>query len=240
MRNVFPAVLLLIVTVIGVDTADAAERQAKLTPEGRVGAAIQRYVAGYLGSKEEEIRVRLLREPEGEWAAGEILEVKEGSRGGLLGRVVFLVSARTNGKPAGYQWITAEVEMIRSAVVSVRSLRRSQVIAPGDLEVRSVGVVRAGEPYVVDPEVLIGKRLVRSIGPGVPISLEMVEATPLIHPGDRVTLLVEAAGLRIATVGRAKEEGFVGRSMAIVNLDSQKTIYGEVVDASTVRVILPE
>lgn len=230
--------ILLMVLVARYHEVDASEGGS--VAEGKINAAIQSYVAAHLGSKASDIRVRLLREPEGEWGAGEMFEVKEGSRGGLLGRVVFVVSSRSKGGAAGYQWVTADVEMIQSVVVSARSLRRGQVIERGDLEIRSIGLVRAGEAYVIDPETLVGKRLIRSVGLGAPISLEMVETAPLIRPGDRVTVLVETAGLRIATVGRAKEEGFLGRSMAIVNLDSQKTIYGEVVDASTVRVILPE
>lgn len=239
-KNLQIAAFLILIVLSSIQRAEAVEPEGDPAPESKVGAAIRTYVAGRLSSKESDIRVRLVQPPEGEADSGERIEVKEGSRGGLLGRVVFLVSSRPNGKPAVYQWVTAEVELIRSVAVSVRSLRRSDVIKAGDLEIRSIGVVRHGEPYVVDPELLIGKRVVRSIGSGVPISLEMVEAAPLIRAGDRVTLLVESAGLRIATVGRAKEEGFLGKLMAIVNLDSHKIIYGEVVDASTVRVLLRE
>jgi len=227
-------------TLSNFDRSDAVEQQGAPSAEEKISAAIRTYVAGRLHSKESDIRVHLLQSPESETASGEIVEVKEGSQSGVLGRVVFLIATRSKGKPAGYEWITANVEMIRSVLVSTRSLRRAQVIQPEDLELRSIGVVHVGESYPLDPEMLIGKRLIRSLSPGAPISLEMIETAPIIHPGDRVTLLVESRGLRIATIGRAKEEGFPGKSLAIVNLDSQKTIYGEVIDASTVKVILPE
>lgn len=230
----------LMITLLFLIDGEAAEQTGSAAVESKVGAAIRSYVAGRLASNERDIRVRLVQPPEGESAPGEVVEVREGTPNGLLGRVVFLVSFRPSGKPIGYQWVTAEVEMIRPVVVSVRSLRRSEVIKPEDLEIRSIGVVRAAGPYLADPSMLIGKRVVRAVAPGMPISLEMVETAPLIRSGDRVTLVVETGGLRIATVGKAKEEGFLGRSMAILNLDSRKTIYGEVVDASTVKVTLPE
>jgi flagella basal body P-ring formation protein FlgA len=239
MKRFWGILFLISILFAGFNGADAAGREGASGTGERISAAIRAYVAGRLAASESDIHVRLLRLPEGAFAFEEGLEVKEGARGGLLGRVVFLISSRPSGKPVAHQWVTAEVEMIRSLVVSVRPLRRSQVIGPEDLEIRPVAVTRAGENYLFDPEALIGKRLTRAVGSGAPISLEMVEAAPIIRPGDRVTLVVETGGLRIATMGRAKEEGFLGRSVAVVNLDSQKTVYGDVVDAATVKVTLP-
>lgn len=249
MKRFFGLLFLIMMTFTvfnGVGAADGPENRADAGPEGipgaeaQIRAAIRAYLAERLASNENDIRVRLFRPPEGAFETADGFEIKEGGRGGLLGRVVFLVSSRQNGKPAAHQWVTAEVEMIRSVVVSARPLRRFHVIGPDDIEIRSVAVTRTGEPHLSDPDALVGKRVVRSVASGRPISIEMVETAPVIRPGDRVTLVVETGGLRIATMGRAKEEGFLGRAMAVVNLDSQKTIYGEVIDAATVRVTLPK
>ncbi|MCG3110450.1 MAG: flagellar basal body P-ring formation chaperone FlgA [Candidatus Manganitrophus sp. SB1] len=223
----------------GLENGAAVQQETVPGPAEKISTAIRAYVAERLTSNESDIRVRLLRPPDGSFVMEDGLEVKEGSRGGLLGRVVFLISSRPNGKPAAHQWVTANVEMIRSIVVSIRPLRRAQVIGPDDVEIRSVAVTRAGESYLFDPDALIGKRVIRSVGAGLPISVEMVETAPVIRSGDRVTMIVESGGLRIATMGRAKEEGFLGRQMAVVNLDSQKTVYGEVIDAATVKITLP-
>ncbi|NKE73088.1 flagellar basal body P-ring formation chaperone FlgA [Candidatus Manganitrophus noduliformans] len=237
-------IMLIFAGVGAVEAADGLENGAAVQPETvpgpaeKISTAIRAYVAERLPSKESDIRVRLLRPPDGSFVMEDGLEVKEGSRG-LLGRVVFLISSRPNGKPAAHQWVTANVEMIRSIVVSARPLRRAEVIGPDDVEIRSVAVTRAGESYLFDPDALIGKRVIRSIGAGLPISVEMVETAPVIRSGDRVTMIVELGGLRIATMGRAKEEGFLGRQMAVVNPDSQKTVYGEVIDAATVKITLP-
>lgn len=239
MNRLFKLLFLVGMIFTGAVGAEAADGDGSVVGE-KISGAIRTYVAGRLHSNESEIRVRLVRPPEWTFSAEESLEVKEGSRGGLLGRVLFLVSSKPSGKPSAHQWVAAEVEMIRSVVVAVRPLRRSQVIGPEDIEIRSVAMTRGGEASLFDPAALIGKRLIRSVASGTPISNEMVETAPVIRPGDRITLVVESGGLRIATVGRAKEEGFLGRSMAVVNLDSQKTVYGEVVDSSTVKVFLPK
>ncbi len=210
------------------------------SPEGKISRAIRVYVAGRLSSSEDAIRVRLLRLPDEAFSKEDLLEVREGSEKGLLGRVVFRISSTRRDRPSGHRWVSAEVELLRPVVVPLRPLRRGHLFEASDLAVRTVPVIRSEEPYVDEPERLVGKRLTRSIGPGIPITFEMVEAAPVIRPGDRVTLLVETPGLRIAILGRAKEEGFPGKTVAVMNLDSKKVVYGEVVDAVTVRVHLPE
>jgi len=238
MKRSFGILFLVLVLFASAVGSESADRDSASVGE-KVAAAIRSYVAGRLDLNENDIRVRLIRPAEGAFIAKE-LEVKEGARGGLLGRVVFLVSSKSEGRPAAHQWVAAEVEMIRSVVVAVRPLRRSQVIGPEDIEVRPFAITRVGEAYFLHPDALIGKRLIRSIGAGLPISSEMIEVAPVILPGDRVTLVVETGGLRITTGGRAKEEGFLGKPVAVVNLDSQKTVYGEVIDSSTVKVFLPK
>jgi flagella basal body P-ring formation protein FlgA len=164
------------------------------------------------------------------------MEVQERFQETLLGRTAFLITVKRNGEKAASRWITAEVAMIRRVVVPIHPLKRLQQIEQTDVTIHAVRLTRQGEHYAVRPEELIGKRMVRAVHTGTPITLGMVEEAPLIRQGDRVTLMVEVGGLRIMTRGRAKEDGFSGRQVAVLNLDSQKVVYGDVVDPSTVRI----
>jgi flagella basal body P-ring formation protein FlgA len=66
--------------------------------------------------------------------------------------------------------------------------------------------------------------------------LDAVEDAPVVQRGDRVTLRVQHGNLTIVATGRAKEDGRVGRQIAVANDGSRKIVYGRVVDASTVAV----
>lgn len=212
---------------------------AGISGEKRIEDLIRRYVAERLSAEPGSVRVRLLHPVEGVPPGDHALRLRRGVPGrDLLGRTAFRMTMETEAGRRQERWVSAEVSLIRPAVVSIRPLRRHHLIGPEDLEVLPIARSREGERDLDDPDILIGKRLKRSVARGMPITEEMVEDPPLIRRGTRIRLVVEAPGLKVMTLGQAKEEGSLGEVIAVTNLDSMKTVYGEVVDASTVRVRL--
>jgi len=243
----------LLVRLLGVaillQSAAAASAQNERSPAGSVTrsavsgapsdtdplAAIRRYVAEHLSTDEAEIQVR----PAGAIPIGfEVLAVKEAAPGVLLGRATFLLTVKRRGGAVGSRWSTADVSWSHPVWVARRSLKRLAVIGPEDLELRTLLLTQTGHPFPEDREAIVGKRIVRGIEAGTPVRLDLLEPAPVIVRGAPVTLVVESVGVRITTTGQAKEDGFAGKSIAVMNLDSRKVVYGEVVDSSTVRIPL--
>ena len=65
----------------------------------------------------------------------------------------------------------------------------------------------------------------------------MVELPPLVKRGDIVTIKAVSGALQVTTLGKAKSNGHQGERIKIVNIDTQKELYGYVVDAKTVKVV---
>jgi len=97
-------------------------------------------------------------------------------------------------------------------------------------------LVRKGERYAFSVDEVIGKRTRRAASQGVPVLLSALDEVPLIRAGDHVTLIVEADEMQITTTGEAKENGYLGRKVAVINVESKKVVYGKVRDASSVVV----
>ncbi len=203
-------------------------------------SGVRTYVAQRLSVKESELKVKLTNMPSlgGFILPEDILEVKEGGQGGLLGRSSFLVSIRRGIKTVASQWITAEVLVRQEVVLAAASLKRHHLIHRNDLALQAVYLSRPIEFYAATPEALVGKRMIRSVDQGAPISMDIVEEAPLIYKGDRVSLLINEDGFSISTMGLAKEDGFPGQQIAVMNLDSKKVVYGNVQDAATVKITL--
>lgn len=235
MKTFLSTSLILLCLVIG-NTAEAG--RDGVSYEEEITALIREYVAQQLSSGSEEIRVSRVTPTNGgqfRWS-GEVRGVRAGTQGRFLGRVLFVLSIEENGSRPTSRWVTAEIERVQNIIVASRSLKRHHVLGPADLTIRTISVTHQRNHHVSHPETLIGKRLTRSTGKGVPIRSDLVEETPLILRGDRVMLLLESRGLRIMTMGRAKEDGFLGKIIGIQNLDSKKVVYGRVVEPGVVKV----
>jgi flagella basal body P-ring formation protein FlgA len=201
-----------------------------------VSAAIAAYVAERLGVDASELRVRTLSPVAGGLSTvrGDVISVREARAGSLLGRAAFVIRSTDGG--GGQMIVTADVERLGRMVVAARRLARFHVLTGEDLAMGTAALDDAPDTVTDLPAALIGKRLTRSIAKDRPVTLEAVEDAPVVQRGDRVTLRVQYGGLTIVTIGRAKEDGRVGRQIAVANDDSRKIVYGRVVDASTVAV----
>ena len=54
--------------------------------------------------------------------------------------------------------------------------------------------------------------------------------------GDVVVIIAETAGFKITALGQVKKKGRLGERIPVTNFDSNKLLYGRVLDANTVKV----
>lgn len=153
-----------------------------------------------------------------------------------VGRVGFELVMLSNGKRVKRQTIVADVDVFREVLVAAHRLRRHQVIAQGDVMLSPVKMShRAGE-YLVDPQRVIGQRLMQAIQAGVPVVARFLDEPPLIQKKQRVTIVAEHGSIRILATGVATEDGYRGEIIKVVNIDSNRQLLAQVTGVSTVKI----
>ncbi len=153
-----------------------------------------------------------------------------------IGNVPLAVEAFVDGKPAQRTMVTVTSEVLAPVVMSRRPLARHQVIKAEDVVVGRMDLARAPTGGFSDPAQVVGQRASRMISAQTVVTGQMIENPPLVQRGDSVTILAENHGMRVTTMGKARQKGSRGDRIAVVNLDSQRTIYAQVVDERIVAV----
>ncbi|NCC67884.1 MAG: flagellar basal body P-ring formation protein FlgA, partial [Clostridia bacterium] len=105
-----------------------------------------------------------------------------------------------------------------------------------DLVVGRMDLARAPSGGFSDPKQVVGRRASRMIAAQTVVTDRMIENPPLVKRGDSVTIVAQGGGVRATAAGKARQKGCLGDRIAVVNLDSQRTIYAQVVDGRTVAV----
>ncbi len=205
-----------------------------------VSEAISIYVAKELSVHVSEITVEGLTAMNGQkdLPAGKILEVRAVNRNPSLGRAVFVLRVQGLGGRPFKQWVSADVSQIVEVVVATRKLRRLDVLEAEDIHLQSIQIRRVRSRYLFNLKEVLGKRLTQSLRKGMPIRENQLEIAPLVQRGDRVTITVRSQGLQIVTSGKAKEDGQLGEMIRVMNLESKKTVFAEVVKAGDVQIVL--
>jgi flagella basal body P-ring formation protein FlgA len=133
-------------------------------------------------------------------------------------------------------WVSAYLEVLNPVVVSKRPMTRNQIISADDVRIEKRDLARTPSGAITDLHGVVGKRLKRTLAAGAVLSRAMVDNPLIVRRGDIVKIVIETEMLKISTLGRVDERGGIGDTVRVINLDSKRRVYGQVVDKRTVRV----
>ncbi len=132
--------------------------------------------------------------------------------------------------------VDANVSIPASVVVAAKSISRGALLRAGDLRLSHA------EPPLEQPSVLysldqaIGKETTRVIPAGKILTAYAVQAPVDVRRGEIVTVYAHAAGIRVRTQGRARDDGSNGALVAVESLDTRETFFARVCGVREVEV----
>ncbi|MDF1555175.1 MAG: flagellar basal body P-ring formation chaperone FlgA [Deferrisomatales bacterium] len=143
------------------------------------------------------------------------------------------VDVEAGGKRVGRAWVRLEIARGRPVLVLTRHVRRGDVIAAEDVEVRSG---QGGSGGYADPSQVVGKQLVRSLRAGSAPGPRDLEAVPLVDRGDLVRVVARVGGVLASTMGKSLETGGVGDLVRVENLQSGRQLIGVLQEGGVVEI----
>jgi flagellar basal body P-ring formation protein FlgA len=207
----------------------------------QVAAAFRRHVLARSHWPEKQMRIEVfpLAEPvliPDQQVALEVLPAKSDR---LLGEVTLDMAIMRQGQIYKRLKVAGKVNLERDVVCAVKPLMPQTAIGPDDIRLSRREVTNLGvDEFFVSPDQVNGRIVARALGPQEIVTQRHLSHQPLINRGDEVTVLLDDQGLVITTKGVAREPGYPGRSIRMLNPKSKKEFQAQVMDAKTVRVML--
>lgn len=240
----YTLLIALVIAVIGIllgllDSSLVFPKEAKtIITEDWISDAITHYVEEQIPWAEDHVRVDLVGSTEKVFVSDEKVEysVSLPDNRGPLGRRAFRIDFKQDGANYRTLKVTADVRVEMDVVAISHPLKKYEIIKEDDLYTKKIAFYDLSGNLVFDPKAVVGKRTKRFVKPGTPITEEMIEEAPVVKKGERVIIIVEARGLMITAVGEARMDGARGKMIEVINSDSKKRIYAEVLDPGRVRV----
>lgn len=116
----------------------------------------------------------------------------------------------------------------------VRPINRKEIITPDLITWKSKNMAHLGN------RVWDGKggpwRVKAPVGTGQPIMRSSIEPAPVVARGDKVTLVYKGKHLRLTVPVEVMDDGGVGQTVTVRNLQSKRKVIATVVNAQTVTV----
>jgi flagella basal body P-ring formation protein FlgA len=147
----------------------------------------------------------------------------------------FEVVADVSGRAASLA-VTASVAMLRRVVVAARPIARGDTIRGADLTLRRP---RAGEAngeafHAIDD--LVGMEAAQGIAAGAVLQKSLFRSPIVVRRGEMIAVYSRAAGIRIRTAARAREDAALGELVTVESLTDRKSYTARVCGAQEAEV----
>lgn len=135
------------------------------------------------------------------------------------------------------QTFTGQLQRLAQVPVPVRAIGRGETIQAGDLEWVRLKDSRVGTSVIVDDALLVGHTARGPLRPGTPVRATQIRQPVVVAKGSLVLLVLERPGMALSARARALEDGGVGETIRVSNLQSSTVVEGTItapgrVDAS--------
>jgi flagella basal body P-ring formation protein FlgA len=163
------------------------------------------------------------------------------SAGAPVGRVHVRVIAEAQQRPTFELPVVLEVRHFDKVVVTARPLERGHVITADDLHIDRQDVTELTE-YSSDQTPLIGmslKRSIRALQPLRTIDLEVAtrtESSVLVKRREQVKMVARIGSVSVEAIGEALQDGRLGETIRLRNIESNANIQGRVTKAGEVEI----
>jgi flagella basal body P-ring formation protein FlgA len=154
-----------------------------------------------------------------------------------LGDATFKTTVTVDGIPCRTLYLRASLHPFDGVAVALRDVERGEPVQQNDFTMVRKDLADLNDGFFTDAETLRGLVAARAINAGSVISARCVDRPVVIKRGKTVTAEVAGRFFRITALVKAVDSGKVGDVIRLTNMDSKKTLAGEVLDENTVRVV---
>jgi len=220
----------------------AVQGRDQPAPAAAAGAALPPFAVKKINQRVCEAVVQYLKEHaaadqpwivEAELGDAEARAVAEAGRGLTIsggsppwvGAQQFIISGTTPKAPLHFL-LNTRVSLPATVVVTSRALGRGEVIRQSDVEMAHAAAVEGGGFHAFAD--VVGKETARAIAAGRPLTPDAVRPQLLVRRGEVVSVYARAAGIRIRTMARARDDGGEGELVAVETLTDRSTFFARV------------
>jgi len=129
-----------------------------------------------------------------------------------MGNVRLTAIITSKGTAVGRVNLSAWVDVFRQVACARRNLKRGDIIRGGDLYLTRKNITRFSGDILTDVNSADGMMVRHGVKADTCLKKWMLERSPVVTRGDRVTILAESGALRITVPGQVMEKAAGGTS----------------------------
>ena len=231
-------ILSIAISILASGTAWAKSEEKRTFTTQEIKESAENYLLNHLDRNPESMDIAVSYDgkdlilPTGEM----VLDFGVLNNSKRVGRIPLTAQVKVDDKFIKRLRMNAKVAVFQDVVRTINSIQRRNIIDKSDVIVDRVRTERLLKDIPTQLDKVIGQAATRNLQTGKIIKFRDLKKVPLVERGSRVIILATKGSMKITAPGAVREEGFKNSIVQVVNLETKKIIYAEVLSANTVGV----
>lgn len=133
--------------------------------------------------------------------------------------------------------VSLEVRHFEDLLVPLKNIKRHEILTGDLFETRRFDVTSLSEEMLIDISSIIGHRATQNLQAGRYLPLRRMELIPDIEKREAVTIIGGGGLFEIRVQGEALQDGRIGQTIKVKNIDSKKILSGVIIAPGVVELL---
>lgn len=147
------------------------------------------------------------------------------------------VFIKFKGKRVSYLTLQLKLLSFKKVVVASRKINYNEIISKDDIKYAEVNILEVKGTYIENIEECIGKKVKKMFNKDEIILQEFLEKKPDVVKGQIILAYVEFPGIKVTSLVRSMENGWIGETITARNLETGRLVYGILEEGPLLRVL---
>ena len=152
------------------------------------------------------------------------------------GRIPMILEIRINDQFKKRIRLNTKVLVSQKVFKTVRPVRRGEILSKDEISMEIIQTERPSKNAITRIDYVLGYETVRNLSAGEILVSNFIKKPPLGKRGEKILLMAKKGGMTITAPGILKEDGYKGAMVQVLNIESKKIIFGNLIDSNTVKV----
>ena len=152
------------------------------------------------------------------------------------GRIPMILEIRINDQFQKRIRLNTKVLVSQKVIKTIRAVRRGEILSKDEIGFETIETERPSKNAIKSLDYALGYETVRNLSAGEILVPNFIKKPPLGKRGEKILIMAKKGGMTITAPGILKEDGYKGAMVQVLNIESKKIIYGNLIDSNTVKV----
>ena len=147
-----------------------------------------------------------------------------------------ILEIRINDKFQKRIRLNTKVLVTQKVIKTIRAVRRGEILSKDEIAMETIQTERPSKNAITKFDYALGYETVRNLSAGEILVSNFIKKPPLGKRGEKILIMAKKGGMTITAPGILKEDGYKDAMVQVLNIESKKIIYGNLIDSNTVKV----